>query len=139
MASYTYNTVPFREAGLLAVVAELNEKETAENDRLAALDPPQPAKPLTTKEQYWTARNDEFLDSYARQHQNKIAELALSKYGTLSDTEKTNVLNILGLGDLKTLSPETQAKILGVIGVQNFLALPHDQMNAVFTALGIGV
>jgi hypothetical protein len=136
MASYTYNTTPVREVALMATVALLNAEETKKNEeRVARNEDP---LPLTTKEQYWTARNDDFLDSYGREHKDGIIQLTLSKYATLNDAEKVAALNVLGLGDLQTVPLETQKKILSVVGVQNFLALSHDQMNELFTILGIG-
>lgn len=137
MASYNYNTTPVREAALIGTVALLNAEETKRNEERATRN--EDPLPLTTKEQYWTARNDEFLDSYGRQHENEISQLALSKYAALNDTQKVAALTILGLADLQTLPPETQQKLLAVVGVKNFLALSHDQMNELFSILGIGV
>jgi hypothetical protein len=136
MASYTYNTTPVREAALMATVALLNAEESKENERRVARN--EDPLPLTTKEQYWTTRNDEFLDSYGREHKNEIVQLTLSKYSDLNDTQKLAALNILGLGDLQTVPLETQKKILAVVGTENFLSLPHDQMNELFNILGIG-
>jgi hypothetical protein len=120
MASYTYNTTPVREVALMATVALLNAEETKKNEERVA-------------------RNEDPLpDSYGREHKDGIIQLTLSKYATLNDAEKVAALNVLGLGDLQTVPLETQKKILSVVGVQNFLALSHDQMNELFTILGIG-
>jgi hypothetical protein len=53
MASYTYNTVPFREAGLLAVVAELFENFITRN----------------TSKNTWRHRSTEFLSFAARSNE----------------------------------------------------------------------
>jgi hypothetical protein len=108
MATYTYNTTPVREAALMATVGLLNAEETKENDRRAERN--EDPLPLTTKEQYWIARNDEFLDSYGREHKDEILQLTLSKYAALNDSQKLAALNVLGLGDLQTVPLETQKK-----------------------------
>jgi hypothetical protein len=128
MATYTIETDPVDEAGLRDVTASYNFEQAAVNPTW---------QPITTQD-YLRARNKEILASLARERMSTIAQQALGAYPSLTDDQKTQILGLLGMSSYISLPLEAQLEALGIIGLNRFMNLARDQMNQIFTIVGVG-
>lgn len=138
MKTRSYDFTPVRESNLTAAVAAANAPIQAANDAAAKQTPPGAQQPLWTNDTYWQVRNDDFLDSYGRQHQTDIASQAVQAFMTAPQDKQGQLLTLLGMADYAALPPAALAKALGTIGLTNFMALTPDQQNEAFALAGLG-
>lgn len=136
---YKYTSTPVREVALATVVAQANAAIDSSNEQLAKQDPPgKPASHLTN-EDYLTARINDVLDSYARQHAADMAQQAIAAFAGADQATQGQSLKILDMADYASLPPAAMAKALSTIGLSTFLTLTTDQQNALFSAVKLGV
>jgi len=135
---YSYTTTPVREAALSAVVAEANAAIDAQNAVLAKQTPPGTPLSHVTSADYLTARIDEVLDSYGRQHQQAIAGECVTAFVTAPQAAQAQVLAILGMTDYLSLPTSALEKALVAVGLPAFMALSMDEQNQCFTLVGLG-
>lgn len=125
MADRTHSTTPLREVALSAAVAAANAEVRAQG---AA-----PGQTPWTNDTYWAARNDDMLDSYARQYQADVAARAVKAFLAAPAAAQGQVLTLLGLTAYAGLPPDALGPVLSTLGLANFLALTPGDQNECFT------
>jgi hypothetical protein len=139
MGARTHNLTPQREISLATAAAVANEPIIAQNEALVKQEPP--GKPLTlwTSQTYWEFCNNNFLDSFARQHKEAIARQAVQAFLKAAPDAQKELLSMLGLSDYAGLSLAALSTVLSTIGLANFVNLTEDQQNQAFALAGLGV